>query len=102
MTSRASEPERKDERIDLRATEGQVAAIDEAARATGQSRSDFMLEASMREVDRILADRRVFELSRARWEAFLSSLDGPPPPEAAEGLARMRRLLRTPGLLDDR
>ena len=44
-----------------------------------------MLEASMRR--RPHPDRStVFALPRDRWEAFLAALEGPPPPQAAEGL----------------
>lgn len=92
---------RKDERIDLRATTGQLAAIDDAARTAGQSRSDFMLDVAMREADRVLADRRVFELSPARWRAFIVALEGPPAPAATEGLDRMRRLLHAPSAVED-
>ncbi len=74
--------------INLRASGRQRALIDQAAEALGKNRSDFMLEASCREAESVLLDRRYFALDTEAFEKFMSILDAPP----AEN-PRLRRLL---------
>lgn len=78
--------------INLRAQAADKALIDRAAELLGQSRSSFMLEASVQRAQTVLADQTRFVLDEPRLEAFLDVLDAPlPDPEA------VRRLLaRTP------
>lgn len=71
-------PDLKQDRIELRATSRQVREIGEAAAAAHKTRSDFMLEASMLEAQRVLADRRSFLLGDAERDEFLRLLDRPP------------------------
>src|SRR3546814_10644833 len=52
--------------------------IDRAAEALGKNRSDFMLEASCREAESVLLDRRYFSLDAERYEQFVIMLDSPP------------------------
>lgn len=73
-----SMPARKDQRIPLRATHGQVELIDEAAAAEQKNRTDFMLEAAIEKSRRILADRRIFALGNRERDEFLALLDRPP------------------------
>jgi uncharacterized protein (DUF1778 family) len=49
--------------INIRARTTQRDLIDRAAEALGKNRSDFMLEASCREAENVLLDRRYFTLS---------------------------------------
>lgn len=78
----------RDVNINLRASREQRSVIDRAARALGKNRSDFMLEASCREAESALLDRRYFGLGAETFEAFTAMLDAPP---AAN--PRLRRLL---------
>ncbi len=78
----------RDVSINLRATRKQRSLIDQAAEALGKNRSDFMLEASCREAETVLLDRRYFALDAEDFAAFTAVLDQPP---AAN--PRLRRLL---------
>jgi len=80
--------------INLRAKVAEKEMIDRAAELLGQSRSGFILEASLRRAQTVLADQTRFVLSEAEWDKFVASLEAPlPDPEA------LRRLLaRTPAL----
>ncbi len=74
--------------INLRANRKQRSLIDQAAQALGKTRSDFMLEASCREAESVLLDRRYFALDAETFQEFAAVLDSPP----ATNL-RLRRLL---------
>ena len=78
----------RDVNINLRASRKQRSLIDRAAEALGRNRSDFMLEASCREAESILLDRRYFALDTETFEEFMATLDSPPATNP-----RLRRLL---------
>jgi uncharacterized protein (DUF1778 family) len=78
----------RDVNINLRASQKQRSLIDRAAEALGKNRSDFMLEASCREAESVLLDRRYFALDAETFKEFTAMLDAPPP-----GNPRLRRLL---------
>ena len=78
----------RDVTINLRANRRQRSLIDQAAQALGKTRSDFMLEASCREAESVLLDRRYFALDAETFKEFAAVLDSPP---AAN--PRLRRLL---------
>lgn len=74
----ASQPSRKQERFDLRATPTQAAVIRAAARQTDRTVTDFVVETAVLEAQRILADNTHFVLRDADWRAFKEILDRPP------------------------
>lgn len=74
--------------INLRANRKQRSLIDQAAQALGKTRSDFMLEASCREAESVLLDRRYFALDAETFQEFAAVLDSPPATNP-----RLRRLL---------
>ena len=74
--------------INLRASHKQKSLIDQAAEALGKNRSEFMLEASCREAESVLLDRRFFALDGERFKEFTAMLDSPPATNP-----RLRRLL---------
>ena len=78
----------RDVTINLRASRKQRLLIDRAADALGRTRSDFMLDASCREAESVLLDRRYFTLDAGTFEEFTAMLDSEP---AAN--PRLRRLL---------
>ena len=78
----------RDVNINLRASRKQRSVIDRAAEALGKSRSDFMLDASCREAESVLLDRRYFSLDAETFEEFTAMLDSPPASNP-----RLRRLL---------
>jgi uncharacterized protein (DUF1778 family) len=65
--------------------------IDRAAKATGRTRTDFMLETARKAAEEALLDQRFFYLDTAEYAAFLEALDAPP-----RDLPELRKLLATP------
>jgi uncharacterized protein (DUF1778 family) len=68
---------RRDRQIQIRAPLSAQVLIDRAAAAVGLSRSQFMLETSIREAENTLLDQRAFVLDQAQWDAFEAALDAP-------------------------
>src|SRR5207247_7633957 len=73
----AAEKDLKRDRLYLRVSSRQREVISEAAEATQKDLSAFVLEAAIVQAQRVLADRRVFKLDKARWERFIRALDRP-------------------------
>ena len=65
--------------------------IDRAAKATGRTRTDFMLETARKAAEEALLDQRLFYLDSAEYAAFLEALDAPP-----RDLPELRKLLTAP------
>lgn len=86
--TRTSDRTPRDVNINLRANRKQRSLIDRAAEALGKNRSDFMLEASCREAESVLLDRRYFALDAETFGQFTAALDAPPADNP-----RLRRLL---------
>ena len=78
----------RDVTINLRASRKQRSLIDRAAEALGRNRTDFMLDASCREAESVLLDRRYFALDAETFKEFTAMLDAAP-----AGNPRLRRLL---------
>lgn len=82
----------REKTINLRATSAQKAVIERAAATSGQTRSAFILDATLQRAEAILADRTRFVLSGAQMNHFVTALDAPlPNPDALRAL-----LSRTP------
>jgi uncharacterized protein (DUF1778 family) len=64
--------------------------IDRAAKATGQTRTDFMLGTAKRAAEEALLDQRFFHLETAEYEAFLEALDAAQAAECATTVGEMR------------
>jgi uncharacterized protein (DUF1778 family) len=79
MTTPAAKKRRdpKVERLELRATPSQTAAIRQAAAVTAKTVTAFVLDAATIEAQRALADRRLFRLNSERWERFVRAMDRP-------------------------
>jgi uncharacterized protein (DUF1778 family) len=73
--------------ISLRTKPAQLNLIDRAAAARGKDRTAFMLEASCREAENVLLDRRLFQLDEEAWSRFTAALDARP--EANPALAAL-------------
>ena len=87
-STRTTDRAARDVNINLRASRRQRSLIDRAAEALGKNRSDFMLDASCREAELVLLDRRYFTLDAKRFQEFAALLDAPP-----GNNPRLRRLL---------
>lgn len=85
----------RSEKLDLRLSSSDKRTLEAAASASSRSVSDFVRESALSRADEMLADRRTFVLSKAKWAEFHAALDGPTRP-----LPRMQRLLTEPGFFD--
>ena len=65
--------------------------IDQAADATGRSRTDFVLGAARLAAEEALLDRTNFVVDAKTYAEFVARLDAPPRPNT-----RLRRALLTP------
>ncbi len=80
----------RSQNIHIRIAPQQRDLIDLAARATGKTRTEFILDAVTRAAENTLLDQRVFQLNEAQWQAFIQALDAPTTPNEA-----LRKLLLT-------
>jgi uncharacterized protein (DUF1778 family) len=81
MTS-AARDQAKSPTLSLRVPVQRRELIDRAARATGKTRTEFILDSATRAAEEALLDRRVFHLDAAQYQAFEQALDAPPQPSA--------------------
>jgi uncharacterized protein (DUF1778 family) len=72
-------PALRETNINLRTSAADKALIDQAAEVLGQSRSGFMLSASVQRARETLADRTRFVLDPEQFREFLAVLDAPLP-----------------------
>ena len=70
--------------INIRVAPDTLGLIDRAARATGKTRTDFILDTVKRAAEDTVLDQRLFVLDADQWDAFTAALDAPPRP--SEGL----------------
>lgn len=84
----------KTDRIDVRTSAAVKQLLQEAARASYKSVSEFLLDAGITAAAQTLADRRQFVLDEAQWQAFYEALDRP-----VQAKPRLKKLLREPGAL---
>jgi uncharacterized protein (DUF1778 family) len=82
---------RRGERLSLRASADQVAAIRAAAEAKGISLTDFVLDHAMVAAERVLADRVHLTWSVEDFERFVEILDRP-----VQDKPKLRELLSRP------
>jgi uncharacterized protein (DUF1778 family) len=80
----------KSTNINIRVAPDQRNLIDQAARAVGKSRTEFILDVATREAENTLLDQRLFLLDDAQWEAFTAALDAPAKPSM-----ELRKLMTT-------
>lgn len=66
------------ERVDLRMATATKRTLQQAAAVAGKTVSEFLLDSSLTAAYEMLADRRVFQLDDAQWEAFQQVLAQPP------------------------
>jgi uncharacterized protein (DUF1778 family) len=88
----------KNERLDVRVTSEEKAAIREAAVATHQDVSTFLRNAIFQRIDEVRAEQRRWVLDSERWDAFNEALSGPAEP--IEDSPTLTELLTTPSILE--
>lgn len=94
----AEERELKNQRLALRVSPRQREVIAEAAEASEKDVSAFVLESALNSAQRILADRRIFNLSLEKWTRFNEVLDRPNTPLSSK--PRLEKLLLKPSVLE--
>ncbi len=77
------------ETLNLRIGASERGLIDRAAKASGKTRTDFILSAARRAAEEELLDRSVFVVNAASYTKFLALLDAPPLPNE-----RLRRTMK--------
>lgn len=85
MSTRASS------NINIRASRQARDLIDQAARAVGRNRSEFMLDAAQERASEVLLDRSSFALDEQQHARFLELLEAP---ISADAQKRFLRLLK--------
>ena len=79
----------KTERIDVRASATVKQLLQEAARNSHKSVSEFLLDAGIAAANETLADRRIFILDESKWQTFQEALDRP-----VQDKPRLKKLLQ--------
>lgn len=77
--------------INLRIEGDTKRLIDDAAAALGKTRTEFMIDSARQSAIDVLLDQRLYRLNAEHYDAFVRSLDNPPPPGR-----RLRALLKRP------
>lgn len=67
----------KSDRFNIRATPYEKALVEQAARASRMTASQFVMEAAVRSAEEIVADQTRFVVAPADWDAFVAALDRP-------------------------
>ena len=70
----------KRQTLNLRVRPADRSLIDRAARLTGKTRTDFILDATRRAAEEALMDQTHFVVSEEVYAEFLARLDAPPAP----------------------
>jgi uncharacterized protein (DUF1778 family) len=81
--------------LNIRIKADERALIDRAARARGQNRTDFILEAARKAAEEALLDRTMMLVDPKAFAEFVKRLDAAPKPKA-----RLSRALCTPAPWD--
>ena len=79
----------RDQRLNFRASAQQQRLIRQAAEATDNTVTDFILGSVMESAERVLADRKWFVANEEQWAEFQALLDAP-----LEPMPKLDRLLR--------
>jgi uncharacterized protein (DUF1778 family) len=84
-------PDNKAERFNIRATRSEKTLVEQAARASHMTSSQFVIQAALRSAEEVLADQTRFVLPPDKWEEFVALLDRP-----ARVLPRLREAASKP------
>ena len=86
-----TKPAARRDTLNLRIKPEDRGLIDRAAKLTGKTRTDFVLEAARRAAEDALLDRTLFVVGPEAFDAFRARLDEPPHQNE-----KLRRALQTP------
>ena len=86
-----TKPTARRDTLNLRIKPEDRGLIDRAAKLTGKTKTDFVLDAARRAAEDALLDRTLFVVGPEAVDAFRARLDGPPHPNE-----KLRRALQSP------
>ena len=81
----------KRQTLNIRIKPEERGLIDRAARASGKTRTDFILDAARRAAENTLLEQTLIRVGPDAFGAFLARLDAPPQPNE-----RLRKTMQTP------
>lgn len=90
-----SSPNARTEKLDLRVSAAAKRALREAAQASHQSLSEFVLTSALARAEQLLAEQTVIRLSPSDWDRFVAALDAPP-----SVAGRLDELMREPSVFE--
>lgn len=67
----------KDKTLNIRVTEPEKRLVEQAASISHMGMSQFMLQATLRAAEEVLADQTRFVLPAGEWDSFVALLDRP-------------------------
>ena len=85
----------RSKKLDLRLSSADKRILEAAASISNCSVREFVQDSALSRAHEMLADRRTFILSKAKWAEFQADLDAP-----TRRTPRMQRLLTEPGFFD--
>ena len=86
-----TKPTARRDTLNLRIKPEDRGLIDRAAKLTGKTKTDFVLDAARRAAEDALLDRTLFVVGPEAFDAFRARLDEPPHPNE-----KLRRALQSP------
>lgn len=67
----------KSTRLNIRATDDEKHLLEQAARQSRVTASQFVMQAALRSAEEVLAEQTRFALAPTEWDAFTTMLDRP-------------------------
>lgn len=90
MHSTDEQPSKR-QTLNIRIKPEERGLIDRAARASGKTRTDFILDAARRAAEHTLLEQTFIRVGPDAYDAFVARLDAPPQPNE-----RLRKTMQTP------
>ena len=73
----AIQPTKRDARFNIRAKDEEKALVEQAARASHMTTSQFVVQAALASAEEVLAEQTRFALPPEEWDSFVAALDRP-------------------------
>jgi uncharacterized protein (DUF1778 family) len=86
----------KDQRLYIRVSEDQKWLLEEAAKTSRISMSQFVLREALTSAEQVVADQTLIRLPQAEYDEFLKRID-----EAPKQIPALRRLAEEPSIFTD-
>ena len=87
----------KDQRLNIRTSSEVKSVVEEAARVSHMTASEFVLQAALRSAEQVLSDQTRFVLPPEQWQEFTALLGRP-----ARVIPALRDAMAKPSLFSER